>query len=59
MAEHSVMKVHLLTKKEVAKLLRCSEKTITRYVKSGYIRCERIGKRNLFNPDHIPALKTA
>lgn len=48
-----------ITKKEAAKILRCDEKTISRYAKSGYLRAEVIGRRLLFNPNKNSILRMA
>lgn len=58
MAEHSIT---YLTKKEAAKLLRCSTKTIDRRIKAGLIKVvEGTGGKYgqpRFDPSEIPALK--
>ena len=58
MAEHNI-KPKLLTKKEVAILLRCSTKTIERRVKLRLIKADKFGSSVLFNPDDNPAIKRA
>lgn len=56
MAKHNITPT-LLTKKELAKALRCSTRTIERRVKLKLIKQEKIGGSVLFNPEKIPALR--
>lgn len=59
MGEHSLKQPKLLTKKEVATLLRCSTKTVYRRIKLGLIKTNKLGGTILINPDENPAIKKA
>lgn len=47
--------IKYLTRQQVCSLLHISLPTLTDYVKSGLIRCQRIGKRVLFEESDIRA----
>jgi len=47
------MSTNLMTIKETAPLLKCSEVTLRRLIRAGKIGYKRIGSRYLFTQDHI------
>lgn len=44
------VEVKLITVRDAAKLLSCGEETIRRRVKSGQLKCKRIGNQMRINP---------
>ena len=43
----------LYTKKEVSKILKCSERTIDNFVILGKLNSTKIGRRRMFTEKHI------
>lgn len=51
--ERTQTRDRVLTRKEVAALLRVDPSTVTRYAKSGELRHHRVGSRILFRESYV------
>ena len=50
------MPCHLLTVREVARLLRCSERQVRRFISDGRLSVLHLGRRVLIKPESVIAL---